>query len=188
MTTKQRWPRDLAELAAQVLIRQLEDSCERIEIAGSIRRGVDQVGDIELLCIPRWRQAKNLFGDVVEVKSLLDERCADLVARGVLDYRPNINGVVTFGPQNKLMTLRGTGIPVDIFTAMQKNWGMAMMVRTGPKDFNIRMMARFQALGMRGHAYGGVTPAGAQEEIPCPFEEGVFRLLQWPYKPPEARF
>ena len=183
---KQRWPRGIAELAAQALIRQLEGSCVRIEIAGSIRRGVDQVGDIELLCIPSWRQTKNLFGDVVEIKSLLDERCADLVARGVLDYRPNINGVVTFGPQNILMTLRGTGIAVDIFSTSLTNWGMSMVVRTGPKDFNIRLMARFQKLGMRGHAYGGVTPGA--EEIPCPTEEGVFRLLQWPYKPPEARF
>ena len=184
MTTKQRWPRDLAELAAQVLIRQLEDSCERIEIAGSIRRGVDHVGDIELLCIPRL--ALDMFGNAVESKSLLDQRCEDLVARQVLDYRRNSRGVITFGSKNKLMTVRGIGIPVDIFSTGLTNWGMSMVVRTGPKDFNIRLMARFQKLGMRGHAYGGVTRG--DEEIPCPTEEGVFRLLQWPYKPPEARF
>ena len=60
------------------------------------------------------------------------------------------------------------------------------MVRTGPKDFNVRMMARFRELGMRGPAYGGVTDQEGNE-IECPDEETVFRLLGWSWMPPERR-
>ena len=76
-----------------------------------------------------------------------------------------------------------------------KNWGMAMVVRTGPADFNIRLMATFRQNGMRGHAYGGVTKLGphGQEgsgrvEVDCPDERTVFDLLDWPYREPWERF
>ncbi len=58
-----------------------------------------------------------------------------------------------------------------------------MVVRTGPAAFNIRMMSRFRSLGMRGHAYGGVT-GQAGETILCPTEAQVFELLGWPYLDP----
>ena len=48
------------------------------------------------------------------------------------------------------------------------------------------MMARFRELGMRGHAYGGVTDQDGNE-IECPDEETVFRLLGWSWMPPERR-
>ncbi len=66
-TVKRRWPLELAELTAQVLVSQVGDVCERIEVAGSVRRGRMDVGDIELLCIPRQQQVLDLFGRPVEV-------------------------------------------------------------------------------------------------------------------------
>ena len=45
--------RDIAEKIEAVL----ESSCERIMIAGSIRRRKPDVGDIELLCIPYYTHA-----------------------------------------------------------------------------------------------------------------------------------
>ena len=79
-----------------------------------------------------------------------------------------------------------SGIPVDVFSSSTNNWGMSLVVRTGSKDFNVRMMARFRELGMRGHAYGGVTDQEGNE-IECPDEETVFRLLGWSWMPPERR-
>ena len=49
-----------------------------------------------------------------------------------------------------------------------------------------RMMARFLELGMKGHAYGGVTDSQGNE-VDCPDEATVFRLLGWPWIPPEQR-
>ena len=49
------------------------------------------------------------------------------------------------------------------------------------------LMARFLELGMKGHAYGGVTDSQGNE-VDCPDEATVFRLLGWPWIPPEERW
>ena len=184
MTTKPGFPLPLAEVTGESLIRMVADTCERVEIAGSVRRQVFEVGDIELLCIPK-AGAVDLFGEPVASESLLDQRCRELIDRGLLAPRPNKLGATTIGPMNKLLLHRATGIGVDIFATSSENWGMALMVRTGPAGFNVRMMARFRELGMAGHAYGGVTKGG--NELQCPTEERVFELLEWEYLAPWER-
>ena len=186
MTTKRRFPLALAEVTAQSLVALLAPACQRIEVAGSVRRGRQDVGDIELLCVPRFQVQRDLFGQPVEKVSLLDRRCLELVRSGHLDYRPNKAGALTFGPMNKLLLHQGTGIPVDVFTATTENWGMFLFVRTGPAGFIRQAMGRFRVLGMAGHAYGGVTTASG-EVVNCPAEEDVFNLLGWDRLPPGAR-
>ena len=43
-----------AKAIAEELKSLLEPACEKMVIAGSIRRQKPEVGDIELLCIPRY--------------------------------------------------------------------------------------------------------------------------------------
>jgi len=50
-----------ARKIAETLKAALEGSCERIEIAGSIRRRKLDPVDIELLCIPRFDDGVDLF-------------------------------------------------------------------------------------------------------------------------------
>ena len=176
---EKRYPRAQARVVANRLYWALLKSCQRIEIAGSLRRKKADVGDIELLCIPN--PTENLFfGDT------LDEAIKGLIADGVLSYRPNIKGSIIYGPKNKLLVHVASGIPLDVFSTDAKNLGMAMVVRTGSADFNKRMMQRFIDLGMRGHAYGGITSRNGTE-IECPDEETVFRHLGWDYIEPERR-
>ncbi len=190
--TGQRWPLADAQFVAEGLVRLLEPACERIAIAGSIRRRKPDVGDIELLCVPTYREMRDLWGPYGR-QDMLTTRVQELMHKGILQCRPaGKSKSYTFGPQNKLMVHCASGIPVDIFSTTQANWGMALLVRTGPAEFNIRVMARLKALGHRGHAYGGITlhaadPARAQE-LACPDEETVFRTLGWPYIEPERRF
>ena len=186
-TAKTRYSRQAAQRVADEIMVELQrdpPACHRVTVAGSIRRNVGQVGDIEILAIPNTGLT-DLFGNPVPGDSALDHRCHQLVARGVLALRPNVNGSTTFGPLNKLLVHVASGIPVDIFTADLTNWGMSLLVRTGPADFCKAVMARFQYLGMAGHAYGGVTRDGAS--VDCPDEETVFGLLEWPYLSAERR-
>ena len=185
MTSKQRFPLSLAQIASETLVRLLEGSCERIQVAGSVRRGRSDVGDIEILAIPKSGDSHDLFGQNVPGPSMLDERCRELIQSGHFELRPNKHGSTTFGPMNKLLVQTNTRIPVDVFTADARNWGMALMVRTGPAEWNVRMMSRFQELGMEGHAYGGVTQDGMAMD--CPDEETVFNLLSWDYREPHER-
>ena len=170
-----RWPLADALRVAQDLKALLAPACERIEIAGSVRRQKPDVADIELLCVPKP------CNEILYIDAL-DEA----VMGGPLDMRPNVKGRFTYGRLNKLMVHRSSGIPVDIFSVEVRNWGMSLVVRTGPAEFNVRFMARLLQLGMKGHAYGGITSALGQE-IECPDEESVFRCLGWAYTPPEQR-
>lgn len=178
---KTRWPLADAEAVGRDLVEILDPSCERIEIAGSIRRRRPDVGDVELLCISR-------VGEMVALGSnlTLDAEIDTLIFNNVLAKRLNKAGRTNYGQWNKLMVHVATGIPVDIFSTTEDNWGMAFVVRTGPAEMNIRMMTRFRNLGMKGHAYGGVTQDDGTE-IPCRTEERVFQLLGWPHQNPEDR-
>lgn len=210
-TQKTQYPRAQAEVVALALISALEESCERIEVAGSIRRGRPEVGDIELLCVsnlgaylpvlkPAEAQATfdwevpdstshNLPGDTrfdPEYPSL-DVTVQNLINAGQLAKRPNKNGSFSFGVKNKLLVHVESGIPVDIFSTPKENWGMALVVRTGSANFNKRMMAAFIEKGMEGHAYGGVTVPGRPFQVACPTEQSVFDLLEWDFILPEDR-
>jgi DNA polymerase/3'-5' exonuclease PolX len=189
-TPKSRtWPLAEAREVADALITLLRPACEKIEIAGSVRRQRPQVGDLELLAISKTSPANEqlAFDRPRLVVPALDARVGELITTSVLDYRLNKPGTRTYGPLNKLLVHAPSGISVDLFSTTLENWGMALVVRTGPKDFNIRMMARFKALGLQGHAYGGVEDKWGKQFMLCPTEEEVFRLLQWNYVPPEKR-
>lgn len=192
-----RWPLDYARQVAEDLRARLSPACERVEIAGSIRRKKPWVKDIELLCIPKVERTVNLLGETANelnhLERLLDwllicdyRMGSKLISGGLLRKRPNKAGSFTYGPRNKLLVHDPTGIAVDVFTTDERNWGMALLVRTGGAEFNKRVMSRFRKLGMRGHAYGGVTDQEGNE-IDCPDEETVFRLLGWAWIPPERR-
>ena len=179
---KTRHPLAYAQVVAEKLIELLAPACERIAVAGSVRRLRPDVGDIELVAIPK------VYPDFfANSHSMLDEAILSLVAKGVVDYRMNSRGARTFGPLNKLMIYQ-SGIWVDIFTATQENWGRDLLVRTGSADFNRRVMSRFIQLGKRGHAYGDVAVTLATGgSVRAPDEEAMFRLLHWDYIRPEER-
>ena len=184
---KRRFAHAVVMPVAEQLRQILLPSCERIEIAGSLRRQQPDVGDIELLCIPKTIVTPGgLLGMFTTSENALDTAVMVLLGQEFLNYRLNSKGAKIYGSLNKLLVHVESGIPVDIFSTTIKNWGMALVVRTGPKEFNIRMMARFRQEGMRGHAYGGVTDGDGQE-IGCPDEATVFRQLGWLYQEPVAR-
>ena len=63
-----------ALVVATWLVNELRESCDRIEIAGSIRRGKPDVKDIEIVAIPILKHPRPEFGQKVIHKTLLDEK------------------------------------------------------------------------------------------------------------------
>src|SRR5438094_10621249 len=129
---------DARRLATEV-VQLLKPACERIEIAGSIRRTQSDIGDIELLGIPRTesRQA-DLFGECLETIDLLAQRTDALLAEGVFTHRPDRNGRPSYGPRYKRLVYRGLGL--DLFTTVPENWGIIFLIRTGPASFSQKLM------------------------------------------------
>src|SRR3990167_1299097 len=197
-TTKVRYASTVALAVADELRALLAPACERIEIAGSLRRGNGDVGDIELVCIPRplpkseERQALAMFAALaapdVGALDALDLQLRALIARGTLRGRLGARGrPIGYGPLNKYLVHSKSAVPVDVFTATGANFGFALFVRTGSKDWNIRAMKRLQALGLRGHVEGYRITSAEGNDLPVPDEAAVFALLQADYVRPERR-
>ncbi len=116
-----------AKQIAEELKARLKPSCERVAIAGSIRRQKPYVGDIELLCIPKCNGFTNQ----------LDRQVETLIRQGLFDFRRNKLGSKVYGPKNKLMVHVPSGIGVDIFSTTEECWAVSLVVRTGaPKPIS----------------------------------------------------
>ena len=184
---KQRWPLVEAEALGDAMITLLAPVCERIVVAGSVRRRKPMVGDLELLAIPRYgAPLLDMFSRAMAPLDLLTGEVDYLIAKGLFTKRLSSAGHAAYGPLNKLLVHVPTGIPVDLFTTEARYWGMALVVRTGPAEFNMRLMARYKSFGAAGHAYAGVTDERGTERD-CPDEETVFALAGWNWIPPERR-
>lgn len=191
MPEKDQYPFDVAKPIAERLADLLRPATEGIAIAGSIRRCRLDIGDVELLYLPRWgeqpkdQRQPSLFGDV-ELVDAIDSVLEILIEKGALEKRRRGDGgVLGYGELNKYLRESHAGMPVDVFRTTPANWGMAYMVRTGPAIWNETMMRRLRVMGLKGHAYGGVERNG--ETVECPDELRVFDLLNFPYVAPERR-
>lgn len=144
-----------------ILLRDmLAPFCEQIEIAGSLRRQLPYVGDIEFLLIPKLAlPVQGFLGGIVseksvEMRDLAADAIADMVKSGILSQRKNVNGSVIWGKENKLAVYNASNIPVDFFFTDKQRWFMALAIRTGGKQTNIALAMAAQKHGLKLHPYG----------------------------------
>lgn len=170
-----------AEGAAQFVMHRLRGSVVRIEAAGSVRRRRPEVGDLELVCVPRFDQVQaDLFGDQVERVSLLEQQ---LLRE---DWRLLKGG----DKYKQLLVLRR--YTVDLFIQPDPaTWGVNFALRTGSADF-----ARWL---VTPRAKGGALPfgmyvqaarlwqAGSVLPLETPEEADFFRLIGLPWSEPAER-
>ncbi len=185
MSDKQRWPLKEAVIIAETLREVLALSCERIIIAGSIRRQKADVGYIELLYIPRFEPRKIDLLNEAKV-NVTDECINKLIACGQLAKRKNKNGSEMWGEKNKLAVHIPTGIPVDLFATDADSWWNNLVCRTGPAESNMRIAQAAQKRGWQWNPYqdGFTTPNGF---IHCGTERYVFEAVGLPYYEPRER-
>jgi len=183
---KRKYPRALAEQVVADLLPKLMPFCHRMEVAGSYRRGKAEVGDVELVFMPKLRPVKmDLFGGTTEVDTMAD-RLDALVREGVLSKRLNVRGAVSWGPKNKLAQHCASGMPVDLFATSEDAWWNYLVCRTGSAENNVRISQAAQDKGWRWEPYGAgfMTPEGL---VRVESEEALWGILGLPYVPPEQR-
>lgn len=186
MSDKKKFDADEACPVAEHLLKLLRPFCERIEIAGSLRRMKDRVGDIELLFVPKMAARQTGLFDQ-EPFNLAQEKIGKLLASGALEKRPNVNGQFAWGTKNKLGLHVESGIPVDLFETTEANWWVSLVVRTGSKETNLALTTGAQKLGRTLNAYGcGVTESDGTV-IPATSEQHVFELCGVDYLEPNER-
>lgn len=169
MSDKKRFPAADALAVASKLIAQLQPHCHRIQVAGSLRRGVRLVGDIELVYVPKMARG-GVPGDMFAQQDvdLAEQRIEGLLREAVLSKRLNKKGSSTWGSQNKLAVDIKSGISVDFFSVTEAAWWCSLVIRTGGKLCNVALASGAQKLGRKLHAYG----AGVE------FPDGVTRQAQ----------
>jgi len=166
-----------AKAIAEKIKAVLESSCERIVIAGSIRRQKLDVGDIELLCIPKYTAGVDM----------LDAKIQTMIYFDMLGYRLNKLGSKVYGPKNKLLVHLPSGICVYVFSTNALCWPVALVVRTGGKISNTEIAARAIERGMRFHAYGRGFTLADSSELLCHSEADVFKAVGLAYREPWER-
>lgn len=186
-TAKLKFPAADAQAVADEIVSALAESCERITVAGSLRRGKPYVGDVEILYIPKQGEAR---GDELFAlpRNLANLAIADLEQRFVLLRRQNVNGSEMFGDRNKLMRHTLSGIPVDLFSTTAEAWFNYLVCRTGGAESNTRIASRAKERGYQWNPYScGFTDLNDGRVFPMASEQDVFAFVGLAYEEPEVR-
>jgi len=186
MSDKKKYPASEAMLVGTHLLSLLGLVTERAIIAGSLRRGRPEVGDVEILYIPKFENRQADFFPTAPV-NLADEKINSLLASNYLAKRPSVTGMFTWGPSNKLAIQTSTGIPVDLFATTPEKWWVSLVIRTGSKDTNLRLTMGAQKRGASLNAYGSGVTWSDGTSTPATSEEHVFEMCNVPYLEPSKR-
>jgi DNA polymerase/3'-5' exonuclease PolX len=114
-----------AKRRADELLAELSPACERIEIAGGVRRQKPECHDTELVAIPKFEPILDIFNQVARQRNLLNERIEELHL--VLDKN---------GDRYKKI-IYTEDLDCDLFIVLPPaQWGVIFTIRTGSAEFS----------------------------------------------------
>lgn len=155
------------ELGRSILkhFEDVRELYENIQLAGSLRRRKETVGDIDLLVSAKkesWARLHNHF----------------------VNY-PGVKEVLLHG-ETKSSVVTQEGRQVDFRTVEPNQWGSALQYFTGSKEHNVRVRDIARALGLKISEYG-VFRVDTGEWVGGRTEEEVYQLIGMDWIPPEIR-
>jgi DNA polymerase (family 10) len=156
-----------ADDLTQSLIQHLRacKSLEKIEAAGSYRRGKETVGDLDFLVVSS------------DPEEVMDRFAAF----------ETVNKVLARG-DTKMAVRVGTGFQIDLRVVPRESFGAALQYFTGSKAHNIKIRGLAKDRGLKINEYGVFRVKGEQEiQIAGATEEEVYAALDLPWFPPEIR-
>ncbi len=137
---------------------------DKITAAGSLRRGKDTIGDLDLLVTgPGAPEAMERF-----VK------------------HPKAHAVLGKGANKASIQYGLEGLQVDLRALPHESYGAAMQYFTGSKEHNILLRSRALKLGLTLNEYG-LFRLDTEERVAGETEEEVYAKLGLPWIPPELR-
>ena len=158
-----RVQRAVAIPSAEALVAYLEQSSgvSRVIAAGSYRRGLETIGDLDILVTaPSGRIVMDRFVAYQEVR--------DVLAHGATKSSVRLQ----------------SGLQVDLRVVPQDSYGAALLYFTGSKAHNVVLRQLAQQRGLKLNEYGvfrGDKPVAGETE------ESVYASLGLPWIPPELR-
>ncbi len=160
------------QTAAQLIahITQLGKKVESVTPAGSLRRGKETVGDLDLLLtLPAGKHAQKEI---------------DAIADHILKY-PAIDQILARG-ENKVSFRLANGMQVDVRLLEKESFGAALMYFTGSKEHNVALRGLANKQGLTLNEYALSTLKG-ERRVAGRTEEEIYAKLKLAYIPPELR-
>ena len=140
------------------------DGIENITAAGSLRRGKETVGDLDLLVTgPSATAALERF----------------------VAY-PRVHEVLSRGANKASAKVGREGLQVDVRALPRESYGAAMQYFTGSKEHNVAVRTRAVKMGFKLSEYG-LFRAEDEARVAGDTEEEVYKALGLAWIPPELR-
>ncbi len=181
--------------------------CDRIEFAGSIRRQKAEVGDCEIVAIPKISRATlDLFGGNIP-ENLLLKRLDSLLADGRIRKAVYSNGTNRWGERYRGCEFKG--VLHEVFMTPLSSFGPTLAIRTGSAEFSKVLVTGLLRNGKRnkdgkvwecercpqnqgrgcvdGCSICDGTGLKLVRSIPVPTEEEYFKLAGIEWRKPELR-
>lgn len=147
-------------ITAKQLEKELEDLCQKVTIAGSIRQGKEMVGDIDIVVIPK-----------------------DSIDEFVLKVKDRIQ--FEYGGTKKLFGMYKDR-PVNIFLTTPDSYGACLYQSTGPAMYNIHIRKIAKSKGFKLNEYG-LYQRETDVKVAGSTEESIFEALGMDFKNPTDR-
>ena len=167
---------DAAEREAQKIIDHLRDGpgrdrsrVEKITPAGSLRRGRETVGDLDIL---------------VTGKACCDDDVREKLIEHIIKL-PGLMEIIARGENKVSFRLRG-GMQVDVRLLPPESYGAAMQYFTGSKAHNVALRQRALKMGYSLSEYSLAT-LDTGTSVAGRTEEEIYTRLKLDYVPPELR-
>ena len=169
--------------------RRFTLDCKRIEVAGSVRRKCEIVGDIEIVAIPK----PSFFGRILDLEQPGNGHKPLLVTKGAPGLR---NGKARYVQ----IYDKYEDVFIDLFLTTPETWSVIFAIRTGSAEFSHGLMGRANRIGLTSYQgrlvpnseliRGGndkVKSMGLAAPLDTPEERDVFEALQIEWVEPPMR-
>ncbi len=185
-----------AQHYAAKLIDWLTPTCTRINVVGSIRRERPACADIDLICLPKITEHRDMLGAVIARSNHAWDFLTDYVKeRNPLNSpgrKPRF--ISGGGKEGKQLLIDLPKCQLDIWFATETTWPTLLLCRTGSKEHNIWLAQRAQAHGLHWNPHHGhrpltdtSDPADPAAYLHTPTEEALYTALRLSYIPPKDR-
>jgi DNA polymerase (family 10) len=166
-----RFHLDVADETAQKIIEHLSGAAgvDKITPAGSLRRGRETIGDLDLL---------------VTGKACTNGSQRDALIAKILAF-PGIQTVIAQG-ENKVSFKLRSGMQVDVRLLPPESFGAALQYFTGSKSHNVTLRQRALKMGFTLNEYG-LTTLKDEKRVAGKTEEEIYAKLGLDLIPPEMR-
>ena len=159
-----------AALALAGHIKKAGKAVDSVTPAGSLRRGKETVGDLDLL--------------VTLADGFTSQKQVDALAEHILRF-PDIDQKLAHG-ENKVSFTLTNGLQVDVRLLEKENFGAALMYFTGSKEHNVALRGRANEMGLTLNEYALATLKG-EKRVGGRTEEEIYAKLKLDFVPPELR-